>query len=138
MRYLLDTNTCIAAMRNHVTVVTRLATISPRDCAVSSITSFELLTGVEKCSHPAQERAKVETLLRTLTELGFDSPAAQASARIRAALETQGIPIGPYDLLLAGQAVVAGLVMVTNNVQEFSRVPGLQIENWQAAPPQNP
>ncbi len=134
MRYLLDTNTCIAAMRSHSTVVEHLTKVAPCECAVSSITRFELLTGVEKCFHPVEERAKVETLLQAVTELAFDSTSAHSAARIRGNLETQGMPIGPYDLLLAGQAVANGLILVTNNVQEFSRVDGLQIEDWQASP----
>jgi len=85
-RYLLDTNTCIAAMRNQATVVKRMAAVSPGDCAVSTVTSYELLTGVEKCADPTKERAKVELLLKTIEELPFDSPAAKEAGRIRAIL----------------------------------------------------
>jgi tRNA(fMet)-specific endonuclease VapC len=139
MRYLLDTNTCIALMRNQPQVVARMQAASPNDCAISTITSFELLTGVEKCDKPAQERLKVETLSQAVTELVFDKSAASESARVRAELEAQGLSIGPYDLLIAGQAVASKLVLVTSNVREFSRVRGLAIEDWQAiAPTTNP
>jgi hypothetical protein len=67
-RYLLDTNTCIAMLRNHATVIQRAAAVTPGDCSISTITSYELHTGVEKCADPTKERAKVELLLRTLTD----------------------------------------------------------------------
>lgn len=131
MRYLLDTNSCIAAMRNHPTIVQRMALVLPDDCVVSTITSFELFTGIAKCAQPAQEQAKVDLLLRTLHQVSFETTAAKEAARIRAYLESQGNTIGPYDLLLAGHALALSLIMVSANVNEFSRVPGLTVENWQ-------
>ena len=112
MRYLIDTNTCIAAMRNHPKVVQRLSAVSPDDCAISTITSYELYTGVEKCTQPVRERAKVNLLLKTVREVEFAAGAAQEAARIRAALESQGQIIGPYDLLLAGHARSLALILV--------------------------
>jgi tRNA(fMet)-specific endonuclease VapC len=134
MHYLLDTNTCVAAMRHHTLVLQRLAAVAPTDCAISSITTYELYTGVEKCADPTKELAKVDLLLATVSELVFDGPAAREAGRIRARLESQGGMIGPYDVLLAGHARSAGLTLVTANVGEFSRVPGLNWENWQARP----
>ena len=107
MRYLLDTNTCIAAMRNHPKVVSRLAATAPADCAISTIVIFELYTGVEKSAQPVKERAKVETLIQNFPDLPFDMAAAMEAAWVRA------------------------LVLVSANVKEFSRVPGLTVENWQ-------
>jgi len=130
MLYLLDTNTCIAAMRHHPLVVSRMAIIAPTDCAISTITSYELHTGIEKCADPAKERAKVHLLLSTVHELVFDGPAARECGRIRAFLESQGLMIGPYDILLAGHALSVGVTLVTANTGEFSRVPALKIENW--------
>ncbi len=130
MLYLLDTNTCIAAMRNHPLVVQRMAAQSPGDCAISAITGYELHTGVAKCVNPAKERAKVDLLLSVLSELPFDADAAREAARIRAALESQGSMIGPYDVLLAGHAIAADLTLVTDNTGEFTRVAGLAVENW--------
>ncbi len=132
MRYLLDTNTCIAAMRNQPKVLQRMAAISPTDCAVSSIVIYELYTGVEKSVNPVKERVKVDTLMQTFQELPFDMTAAMEAAWVRAQLESQGQPIGPYDTLLAGQALSLALVLVSANVKEFSRVPGFTVENWQA------
>lgn len=135
MRYLLDTNTCIAAMRGNSKVVARLQNVSAKECAVSTISYFELLTGVEKCRDPNAERTKVQLLLRSVAELAFDKGAAHEAAVIRAELERKGQPIGPYDLLLAGQAVAANLVLVSNNLREFARIPGLIAEDWQAVLP---
>jgi tRNA(fMet)-specific endonuclease VapC len=130
MRYLLDTNTCIAVMRNHPAAIRRLAAIAPTDCAVSTITSYELHTGVEKCQNPANERAKVDLLLQTIQELPFEVAAAKEAARIRAMLESVGLPIGPYDTLLAGHAMSLSLVLATSNTTEFMRVPRLTPEDW--------
>ena len=129
MRYLLDTNTCIAAMRKHSAVVRRFAAISPNDFAISTITSYELFTGVEKCADPVREHAKIQMLLSAVRELVFDVAAARESGRIRALFEAQGRMIGPYEILLAGHALAAGLTIVTANTDEFSRVPGLVVEN---------
>ena len=131
MRYLLDTNTCIAAMRKHPKVLQRMAAISPADCAISTIAIYELYTGVEKSADPVKERARVETLIQNFQELPFDTIAAQEAAWVRALLESQGQPIGPYDTLLAGHALAGAFVLVSANVKEFSRVPGLTVENWQ-------
>jgi tRNA(fMet)-specific endonuclease VapC len=130
MRFLLDTNTCIAAMRNHALVVQRMAALIPGDCAISTITSYELYT-VEKCANPAPELSKVNLLLSTVHQLSFDNQAAREAGRLRALLEAQGLMIGPYDILLAGHAITAGLILVTANTREFSRVPALSLENWQ-------
>ena len=72
-------------------------------------------------------------LLATVSELPFDESAAGHAANIRAELERQGLPIGPYDVLLAGQARAGQMILVTANTQEFQRVAGLQLENWQIA-----
>ena len=130
MRYLFDTNTCISLMRNDSTVVARMAAVSPEDCAISTITSYELYTGVQKCSDPSQEAEKVKILLGTVHTLPFDVAAAKEAARIRAELESQGCSIGPYDLLLAGHSLSAGLTIVTANTSEFGRVRDLKIENF--------
>jgi tRNA(fMet)-specific endonuclease VapC len=134
MLYLLATNTCIAAMRKDAMVVKQMAAVSPSDCAISTITSYELFTGVEKCANPANELAKVVLFLATVHQLGFDTVSAREAGRLRALLESQGQMIGPYDVLLAGHALAAGLVLVTANTGEFSRVPGLTLENWQLPP----
>ena len=130
MQFLLDTDTCIDVLRGVREVVDHLAAVSPDDCAVSTITSFELHTGIEKCSRPAKERRKVESLISMVHELPFEARAAAAAASIRAHLEAAGTPMGPYDTLLAGHAVSLGFTLVTSNVSEFQRVPDLQWAGW--------
>jgi tRNA(fMet)-specific endonuclease VapC len=130
MRYLLDTNTCIHVIRNEPAVVARMSASSPGECAISTITSYELCLGVEKCADPSREAAKIKILMETVHTLPFDLAAAQKAARTRAQLESQGSPIGPYDVLLAGHALAAGLILVTANTAEFKRVADLAVENW--------
>jgi tRNA(fMet)-specific endonuclease VapC len=131
MRYLLDTNTCIAAMRHNAQVVQRMAATPPGDCAISTISTYELFTGIARCANPTKEMSKVNLLLATVHQLAFDAQAAREAGRIRALLESQGRMIGPYDILLAGHALAVGLTLVTANTGEFSRVPTLSLENWE-------
>ena len=117
-------------MRNEPAVVAPHVGCVTGRLAISTITSYELYTGVAKCSDPSREAAKVGILLRAVHTLPFDAAAAQEAARSRARLESQGSPIGPYDVLLAGHALAAGLILVTANTAEFTRVAGLTVENW--------
>ncbi len=130
MTRLLDTDTCIGVLRQRPGMVQRLIQLAPTDCAVSMVSVYELFCGVEKAHEPAKERQKVERFVSTINELPLDRAAAETAARIRANLEGQGQPIGPYDLLIAGQALASGLTLVTNNRQEFQRVSGLKLESW--------
>lgn len=130
MTHLLDTDTCIGVLRQHPGMVQRLSQIAPTDCAVSMVTVYELFCGLAKARHPAKERQKVERFVSAIIELPLDRPGAEAAAGIRAELERQGASIGPYDLLIAGQAVASGLTLVTNNVREFQRVSGIRLESW--------
>src|SRR3954470_3443796 len=83
-------------MRHHASALQRLASVAPADCAISSITTYELYTGIEKCADPAKELAKVNLLLATVSELVFDGQAARDAGGIRARLESQGCMIGAY------------------------------------------
>lgn len=130
MKYLLDTDTCIAAMRGRPGAVAKLASISPDDCSVSSVTVSELAVGVAKCREPQREAAKVARFLGQVHVLPLDSEAARWAGAIRAGLEARGESIGPYDVLLAGQALVHDLRMISGNADEFARVPGVQLEGW--------
>jgi tRNA(fMet)-specific endonuclease VapC len=132
MKVLLDTNICIAVMRGRENAVVRLGALAPEDCAVSTVTTYELFTGVEKCKEPEREMAKVMRLLSALRVISFGESAARHAARVRADLERAGKICGPYDLLLAGHALSLGVRLVTNNVGEFSRADGLQVEDWLA------
>ncbi len=130
MTHLLDTDTCIGILRQQSGFVERLSRLSPVDVAVSMVTVYELFSGIEKTREPATERLKVARFLAVVNELPFDRASAEIAARIRMELERAGRPIGPYDLLIAGQALSHGLILVTNNVTEFQRVAGLTLESW--------
>lgn len=131
MRYMLDTNICIYAIkRRPIEVVRRLVSLPVSEVGVSSITVSELEYGVAKSSHPAQNRAALSQFLAPLETVAYDDQAAIAYGPIRAALERQGTSIGPLDLLIAAHALALGSTLVTNNEREFARVPGLSVENW--------
>lgn len=130
MSYLLDTNVCVDVLKGHPQVCAKLAAVSPADCAISSITAFELATGVLRCAQPERERRKVEKFFAAITVLPFDPAAADSAASIRHELEAKGQKIGPYDLLIAGQALSARLTLVSNNTREFARIPALRFSDW--------
>lgn len=130
MTYLLDTDICIGVLRQQSGMVQRLRQLAPTDCAVSMVTVYELFCGLAKAQDLAVERQKVERFVSAIIEPPLDRAGAEAAANIRAELERQGSCIGPYDLLVAGQALASDLTLVTNNVREFRRVTGLKLESW--------
>ena len=130
MTRLLDTDACIGVLRQCPGMVQRFSQVAPPDCAVPMVTVYELFGGLAKAQDPATERQKVERFISAIIELPLDRAGAETAANIRAELERQGTPIGPYDFLIAGQAVAGGLTLVTNNVREFQRVSGLKLESW--------
>ena len=130
MTYLLDTDTCIDVLRQRPGVVERLSRISPGDCAVSTITVYELFCGLAKARDATREKQKIERFVAAIVELPLDRTAALAAAKVRADLDRQGTPIGPYDILIAGQALASGLALVASNIREFQRVGGLRLELW--------
>ena len=130
MRFLLDTDTCINALRHNEIVLRRMLAQRRADVMVSVITEAELRTGAAKSSAPGKTARLVENFLKPLTVLEYTSEDAAAYARIRAKLERAGKPIGPLDTLIAAQAVGRKLTLVSNNQREFGRVPGLRVENW--------
>ena len=130
MKFLLDTDTCIYALKQNEAVLQRLLAQSPQDVAVSVITEAELRTGAAKSGSAARTLDRVENFLRPLAILEFTSTDAISNAQIRARLEHAGTPIGPLDTLIAAQAVARKLILVSNNQREFARVRGLQVQNW--------
>ena len=133
VRYLLDTDTCIDLLRSVPSVIKRADGISPEYCAVSTVTTYELMTGAARCREPRREQGKITTLVEALHEIPFHRRAAERAAEVRADLESQGRMIGAYDVLLAGQALADGLMLVTSNTAEFRRVKGLRLEDWRQA-----
>jgi tRNA(fMet)-specific endonuclease VapC len=133
MKYLLDTNTCIYLIRQSSPAVRRRLEAHPiEEVAVSAITLGELQHGVARSRTPDANQAALDQFLLPLTVLPFDYRAAAIFGPVRVALERQGQTIGPYDLLIAACALSAGLTVVTNNIREFARVPGLLVEDWTA------
>ena len=131
MRYMLDTNICIYAIKNKPEhVLRRIREHDPSELCISSITYAELCHGVEKSKAVDKNRVALVLLLSELDILGFDAKAAESYGEIRAMLEKKGTPIGPMDLMIAGHAKSLGYTVVTNNTKEFERVEGLRVENW--------
>jgi tRNA(fMet)-specific endonuclease VapC len=132
---ILDSNTISYYFRGDPQVVPRLQATPPADVGVPAIVEYELRYGLlrlpPEAAHP--RLAALSTLLRPMQVLSFDSECAAHAARLRAALEAAGVPIGPHDILIAATAVRYQATLVTRNVREFSRVPGLQWQNWHEA-----
>ncbi|MDB4980082.1 MAG: twitching motility protein PilT [Myxococcales bacterium] len=130
MTYLLDTDTCIFALKQHPRVLQRIVAEARSEVALSVITEAELRVGVAKSALPTRDLRLLEAFLAPFTVLGFVSADAVAYAHVRAKLERAGTPIGPTDTLIAAHAVARELTLVTNNEREFRRVSGLRVENW--------
>jgi len=130
MTFLLDTDTCIYALKQNENVLQQLLSTTREEVLVSVITEAELRTGAAKSSSPIKTLHLVENFLRPLTLIDFTSEDAIAYANVRAKLERAGTPIGPLDTLIASQAVARKLTLVSNNEREFRRVTGLAVENW--------
>jgi tRNA(fMet)-specific endonuclease VapC len=137
MDYLLDTNVCIALINGEPSIVRsrfQKATNSGSHVLVSSIAAHELWYGVAKSKKQDFNRKRLETFLSgPILILPFEEPDARVAGAVRAALEALGKPIGAYDVLIAGQAVNHHLTLVTANVSEFSRVKGLNWQDWAKA-----
>lgn len=134
MIYLLDTNACIAWLRqNQPRLIARIQNEDPNNLAICSVVLSELIYGAERSgmAHRAANLQRVEQLRQRFQSLPFDDRAGIEAGRIRAHLAAAGTPIGPYDLQIASIARANGLIVVTHNTAEFGRVPGLQVEDWE-------
>ena len=131
MKYMLDTNICIYAIKHKPEkVFLQLEKTDPEDVCISAVTYAELAHGVEKSSAVEKNRLALALLLSNIDIVNFDIQAANEYGNIRAELERKGTPIGPLDMMIAGHARSLGCTIVTNNVREFSRVSGLEVVNW--------
>ena len=130
LKYMLDTNIVIYTMKNKSdSVRERFKKHHGRMC-ISSIIYMELVYGAERSSNPDRNLTSLKGFVARMDVLPLDDSAAAHSGQISAELARLGMPIGPYDQLIAGHARSQGLVLVTNNEKEFARVPGLRTENW--------
>ena len=131
----LDTNVVIAVMNDRPATVRaklRDALEAGEKLAISTVVVFELRYGADRSAHPDRNNARIDDLLAgPLEVLPFTSEDAEVAGTIRAHLAGQGMQIGPFDVLIAGQAKARGVTIVTANTREFERVPGLEVTNWQ-------
>ena len=130
LRYLLDTNIVIYVLKRRPVEVLATFNANASRMAISSITLAELLHGAEKSQRVNENLAAIEDFCSRLEVLTYGTKAAQHYGAIRAALEKIGKPIGINDLHIAAHARSEGLVLVTNNLAEFERIPALELENW--------
>lgn len=128
MKFLLDSNAVIALLRGDAGFLSRLRTHAPADFGMPAIVAHELFYGAYKGLRRAENLARVEAL--QFEVVVFDHEDARQAGEIRALLTASGKPIGPYDVLIAGQALARGPTLITHNTREFARVPGLKIEDW--------
>ena len=132
MRYLLDTNVCIRYLNGRSPAVReRIRTTNREDIAVCSIVKAELFYGAMRSNNPQRNLARQQQFLNLFVSLPFDDLSALVYGEIRAQLTALGTPIGPNDLQIAAIALANNLILVTHNTREFSRVDGLQIEDWE-------
>jgi tRNA(fMet)-specific endonuclease VapC len=131
VKYLLDTNVCVDFLnRRYPSVTERIRTSSPEDLCLSSVVVAELRYGADRSERRAENHERLDVLTAEIQCLDFDLEAARVYGRIRSALESEGAPIGPYDMMIAAHALSQGLILVTDNEREFRRISGLEIENW--------
>lgn len=133
MRYMLDTNICIYIIRKKpIKVLKKLRTFDLSDIVISAITHSELEYGVAKSSRQKENRNALIKFLTTLDIVPYDDKAAADYGQIRNHLEKKGAVVGAMDILIGAHARSIPVTLVTNNVKEFKRIPGLRVENWAA------
>ncbi|HET7411950.1 MAG TPA: type II toxin-antitoxin system VapC family toxin [Pararhizobium sp.] len=129
MKFLLDTNAVIAILKGHEGFLARLQQYRPADFGLPSIVAHELFYGACKSQRVEENLRRVEGL--QFGTVSFDREDARCAGELRARLAASGTPIGPYDVLIAGQALARRLTVVTRNMREFNRVEGLPVEDWE-------
>jgi tRNA(fMet)-specific endonuclease VapC len=133
--HILDTNAFVDHMRRgpHSKVTAKLLTSPPQSVYLCSVVLAELIFGAVRSGplHEAVNRAKIVKLQNTFPTMPFDDPAAEEYGKLRAYLTSTGQMIGPNDMMIAAIALTNGMTLVTHNTSEFSRVPGLILEDWQ-------
>ena len=130
LTYMLDTNICIYVMKNFPPNLLEKFNATAEQLCISSITLGELHYGAEKSVRRADNLNAIQHFVARLHVLAFGAKAAAHYGQLRAELERAGNPCGPHDLQIGGHARSEGLIIVTNNMREFSRMPGTRVENW--------
>jgi tRNA(fMet)-specific endonuclease VapC len=131
MKYLLDTNICVALIRQKPKdLIKQITSYKPGDIGISTITIAELIHGAQKSTRKEQNMTALDQFLLPLEIADFDQSAAVVYGHIRTYLENKGTPIGSMDMLIAAHALSLDVALVTNNTREFKSVPSLKIEDW--------
>jgi tRNA(fMet)-specific endonuclease VapC len=130
LSYMLDTNICIYVMKNYPPELLGKFNALAEQLCISSITLGELHYGAEKSARRAENLTAIEHFVARLDVLAFATKAAAHYGQLRAELERAGAPCGPHDMQIGGHARSEGLIVVTNNMREFGRMPGIRAENW--------
>jgi tRNA(fMet)-specific endonuclease VapC len=131
MKWMLDTDTCIAIIKGKpASVLKKLRGKSVGQVGISSITLGELAFGAAKSSRRDEANAALAEFLLALEIASFDSDAAASYGQLRASLEKRGTPIGPLDTLIGAHAAALDVILVTHNTREFSRIGALRLEDW--------
>jgi tRNA(fMet)-specific endonuclease VapC len=129
---LLDTNACVGVLKSNASVVDRLFQHSPTQVFLCSVVKAELYHGARASASVARNLASVEKFCRPYASFPFDDECARVYGQIRTELKRAGQMIGSNDLMIAATAIANKLTLVTNNLREFSRVPELLLEDWEA------
>ncbi len=130
LKFMLDTNICIFTIKNRPQEVRKAFKQHHGQMCISSVTLMELIYGAEKSDFPERNLANIEGFAARLEVLKYDNAAATHTGQLRAEQAKAGKLIGPYDQMIAGHARSQGLILVTSNMREFQRVPGLRVEEW--------
>ncbi len=130
LKYMLDTNIVIYTIKNRPSQVREIFKKHEGQMCISSVSLGELICGAERSSQTERNLADINGLIARMEVVAFEEHASEHFGQLRAELYKTGQPIGPYDMMIAGHARSMGLILVTNNLKEFGRVPGLRFENW--------
>lgn len=130
LAYMLDTNICIYVMKNYPAALREKFNTLAEQLCISSITLGELHYGAEKSERRVENLKAIEHFTARLDVLPFGDKAAAHYGQVRAELERAGTPCGTHDMEIGAHARSEGLIVVTNNMREFARMPGVRVENW--------
>ena len=129
--YLLDTNVCVGLLKAQPAITGKLTAVPPNALYLCAVVKAELYYGARASQHIARNLATLQTFFGPYVSLGFDDGCAERYGELRADLRRTGQLIGPNDTMIAATALVHKLTLVTHNTREFSRVPGLRLEDWE-------
>ena len=130
MRYVLDTNTLIYFFKGLGDVCRHMLAQAPSELAIPTVALFELEVGIAKSTSPSKRKSQLQEITALVNVLPFGIAESRSAAQIRVELEKQGLPIGPYDVLIAATALANNMILITHNQKEFGRIKGLKIEDW--------